>query len=64
MEVRMSLACIYESKSQTKMKGVCWRVVEIQLNKYAEIDLESAWIIQTMFGELGQLQLEPRRYYH
>ena len=54
----MSLACIYESKSQTKMKVVCWRVVEIQLDK--ETEIERACMIQTMFCELGELRLEPK----
>lgn len=62
--MRTSLASIYESESQTEMNGVCWTVVEIQPDKWVEIDLESAWITEATFGELGELLLEPRRYYH
>lgn len=39
MEARMSLAYIYIYDTVIlKMISVCWRVVEIQLDKYAEID--------------------------
>lgn len=43
------------------MEGVCWRVLEIQLGEHSELDLESTWVIQTRFADLGELQLEPRR---